>query len=89
MVTPLTPSPPGRGGDIFHIFLNIVYHTHPGANCTKFGDPNPIMPDFHILRAQNALKKLQKGSKKAKNDFFEKSEKKYFFHLREGYKYQV
>ena len=54
----------------FHIFLNIVYYTRPGSNCTKFGDPNSIIADFHILRAQNALKKFQKGCKKAKNDFF-------------------
>ena len=62
--------------DIFRaVFFYIVYHTHPGDNCTKFGDPNSIIPDFHILGAQNALKKFQKGSKKAKKYFFEKSPK--------------
>ena len=71
----MTPPPLGEGGAFFHIFLDIVYHTHPGDNCTKFGDPNSIIPDFHILSTQNALKKLQKGSKKAKKYFFEKSKK--------------
>ena len=56
----------------FKTFLDIVYHTQPGDNCTKFGDPNSIIPDFHILSTQNALKKLQKGSKKAKKYFLEK-----------------
>ena len=60
---------------IYIIFLDIVYHTHTGDNWTKFGDPNSIIPDFHILGAQNALKKLQKSSKKAKKYFFEKSKK--------------
>ena len=28
---------------------NIVYHAHPGDNCTKFGDPNSIIPDTHLI----------------------------------------
>ena len=53
------------------IFLNNFYHIVSDANCTKFGNPSSIIADFHFL----ALKKVQKGSKKAKNDFFEKSKK--------------
>ena len=67
---------------IYIIFLDIVYHTHTGDNWTKSGDPNSIIPDFHILGAQNALKKLQKSSKKAKKYFFEKSQKNASTHPR-------
>ena len=77
MVTGVTPTFRGRGGIFFHIFLCIVYHTHPGDNCPKFGDPNSVIPDLHILGTQNVLKKFQKGSKKGEKYFFEKS-KKYF-----------
>ena len=75
--------------DFFHIFLDIVYHTHSGDNCTKFADPNYIIPDFHILGAQNALKKFQKGSKKDKKYFFEKSPKNASDHPREEPKWKV
>ena len=46
-----TPPTTGGGGGYFHISLNIVYHAHPGDNCTKFGDPNSIIPDIHLIWA--------------------------------------
>ena len=43
--------PAKTGGHALPRVLDIVYHTHPGANCTKFGDPNSTIPDFHITWA--------------------------------------
>ena len=52
----MTPLSSGVGD--FHIFLDIVYHAHLGYNCTKFGDPNSILLDIHVI----VLKKLKKNT---------------------------
>ena len=47
----------GCGGWMVWLFHSLYfYHTHPGANCTKFGLPNSIITDFHILGALKSHK---------------------------------